>query len=126
MSELSKIHILVIDDDEDIVELVCEELEEEGFQVSCAHGGIEAYDMICDNTYHFIICDTTMPNGNGDELLEKLLSENKLAEAKFFFATGLVEYTEESVKELGAHGLFAKPFEIDDIVKGIKKEFNIS
>ena len=66
--------VLVVEDEEIVRTLVCDVLEEEGYQVLCASDGIEGLRMAkeFDGHIHLLVSDVIMPHMNGPELAEKL------------------------------------------------------
>lgn len=68
--------ILVVDDEEHIRILLKTILTKEGFEVSLAKDGMEAYDMYLDTTFDMVLLDEMMPSMNGNELIEAIRKEN--------------------------------------------------
>ena len=66
--------VLVVEDEEIVRELVCDVLEEQGYNVICAADGLEALEMAgnFDGTIHLLVTDVIMPHMNGHELAGKL------------------------------------------------------
>jgi len=65
-------HILVADDEPNITRALQVRLESAGFDVSTAHTGSDALDLVQRTHPDLIILDILMPEGNGFEVLEKL------------------------------------------------------
>ena len=73
-------HVLIVDDDPDAAGIVREVLEKEGWQVTTAHNGREALDLLTHGVVvHLILLDLVMPVMNGVELLRILKSYTRLA-----------------------------------------------
>jgi CheY-like chemotaxis protein len=72
--------VLIIEDDQDVRETLVEELRAEGFAVMSAASGAEAIELL-GSTRHpcAIIVDLLMPGIVGQEILEYLQSEERLA-----------------------------------------------
>lgn len=68
-------HILVVDDDPEIVELISIYLYNEGFQVSKASDGQQALQKIRETSVDLIVLDIMMPKTDGMEVLRKLREE---------------------------------------------------
>jgi two-component system response regulator RpaA len=77
---------LVVDDEEDLRDLVATELELAfGAQVVQAPGGTAALAILrADPAFDAIVCDYTMPAGNGGELFLKLRESPALVKIPFF------------------------------------------
>ncbi len=65
MTDTSSQLILVIDDDKDIVQTIKGNLELDGYQVVCAHGGREGLDLIQTQRPNLIILDLGLPDIDG-------------------------------------------------------------
>jgi DNA-binding response OmpR family regulator len=70
-------HILVVDDEPHIGELYRSELEDEGYAVTVATSGQEAFVVIDENPPDLIVLDIQMPGMDGIEMLEKLVGSDK-------------------------------------------------
>jgi DNA-binding response OmpR family regulator len=64
--------ILVIDDEPFFCEVLCEILQEEGYQVALATSGIEALSTYRDYLPDKVLLDIRMPGKNGLEVLREL------------------------------------------------------
>ena len=64
--------ILVVEDDPDIAMALQDLLEFEGFQVDCAQTCRQAFLSIEQHTYHAVLLDLGLPDGDGSSILEKL------------------------------------------------------
>lgn len=62
---METINILVVDDDREIVNAICKLLESEGYKTLKAYDGLDAIDILNQNTVHLIILDIMMPNQDG-------------------------------------------------------------
>ena len=57
--------LLVVDDDPGIVNILSISLEESGYEVDEAHDGVEAVELLQNNSYDVAIVDAVMPKMNG-------------------------------------------------------------
>ena len=107
-------HILVIEDDHDIRELIKLQLELKNYQVSAAQNGIEALNLINENDYDLFLIDRMLPDSNGIAICEKLRASEKNQTTPIILITALSE-TEDIIKGLdsGADDYITKPFDIN-------------
>jgi len=70
-------HVLVIDDDENMLELLRIILEDWSLQVSTAASGKEAMEQIPGGQFDVIITDFHLPDTTGGELLRQINSEHR-------------------------------------------------
>jgi len=110
--------VLLVDDEVDLLELITEDFEEAGYNVSTAFDGPSALKMILTNEYDLIVSDNHMPGFTGLELLEHMREHNN--KTPVFIFSGNVDI-EEQVIELGAKGLIKKPCFGRDIIERVQK-----
>ncbi len=98
--------VLVVEDEEIVRELVCEVLEDHGYNVICAPDGIEALRVAegYDGEIHLLVTDVIMPHMNGHELAGKL-SELR-PEMKILYVSGY------SDNDIGDHGVLDPRYEL--------------
>ena len=121
-----KYHILVVDDDDRIRELVKEYLNDNEFIVSTANSAEEAKIKLDYFKFDLIVLDVMMPGQNGFEFTEEIKKNSNLP-IILLTAKGEVENRIQGL-ELGADDYLGKPFEpkelllrINNIVKKSKK-----
>ena len=64
--------ILIVDDEINIVNVLREYAEYNGFQVDCAYDGLEALDRIEQQNYDCVLLDIMMPKLDGIETIKAL------------------------------------------------------
>ena len=107
--EKNKFHILVVDDDDKIRELIKQFLIEKGFIVSSAVDSLDAKSKLEIFNFHLIILDVMMPGQSGYELTKEL-KQTKNIPIILLTAKGEVESRIHGL-ELGADDYLGKPFE---------------
>jgi len=65
-------HILLIDDDVELCQLMTRFLRNEGFQVTSAHDGDSGLQAINDTPFDLVVLDIMMPKKNGMDVLREL------------------------------------------------------
>ena len=75
-------HALVVDDDEDIRESLCDMLSDEGYRVTTAVDGSEALRLLAREAEPFdvMLLDLRMPNTNGHDVLAAMRVDQALPE----------------------------------------------
>jgi len=124
--EKIKYHILVVDDDDRIRELVKEYLNENDFIISTGNSAEEAKIKLGYFKFDLIVLDVMMPGQNGFELTKEI-KKNSNVPIILLTAKGEVENRIQGL-ELGADDYLGKPFEpkelllrINNIIKKNKK-----
>ena len=116
--EKNKFHILVVDDDDKIRELVRQFLVENGFIVSTAINAEDAKIKIDTFNFNLIVLDVMMPGQSGYELTEEL-KLSKSIPVILLTAKGEDESRIHGLK-LGADDYLGKPFEPQELLLRIK------
>jgi len=111
-------HILVVDDDDRIRELVKEYLRENKFVVSSANSSEEAKIKLSYFKFDLIVLDVMMPGQNGFELTKEI-KKNSTTPIILLTAKGEVESRIEGL-EIGADDYLGKPFEPKELLLRIK------
>ena len=116
--EKIKYHILVVDDDDRIRELVKEYLNENGFIVSTGNSAEEAKTRLEYFKFDLIVLDVMMPGQNGFELTKEI---KKYSSVPIILLTAKSE-VESRIEglELGADDYLGKPFEPKELLLRIK------
>tara|TARA_B100001057_G_C22568246_1_gene840094 strand:- start:145 stop:822 length:678 start_codon:yes stop_codon:yes gene_type:complete len=116
--EKIKYHILVVDDDDRIRELVKEYLKENKFVISTANSAEEAKIKLDYFKFDLIVLDVMMPGQSGFELTKEI-KKNSTVPIILLTAKGEVENRIEGL-ELGADDYLGKPFEPKELLLRIK------
>ena len=111
-------HILVVDDDDGIRNLVKEYLNQNNFLVTTANSAEDAQDKINIIKFDLIVLDIMMPKKSGLEFLEE--NKNKLGTPIILLtAKGKPSERIEGL-EIGADDYLSKPFEPKELILRIK------
>ena len=116
--EKTKSHILVVDDDDRIRELVKEYLNENDFIVTTASNSEEAKTKLGYFKYDMMILDVMMPGQTGFELTKEIKKKLNIP-IILLTAKGEVENRVHGL-ELGADDYLGKPFEPKELLLRIK------
>jgi phosphate regulon transcriptional regulator PhoB len=114
-------HILVIDDEADIVELVSYNLKKEGFIVDSALNGETALGKIRKSRYDLVVLDLMLPGIQGIELCRILRNDPKTESLPIIMLTAKGEEVDRILGlEMGADDYIAKPFSPRELVARVK------
>ena len=117
----SKIHILVVDDEPDILEIVSYNLKTEGYVVTTTDNGIKAIELARKINPQLILLDLMMPEMDGIETCEKIRAIPSLNNIliSFFTARG-EDYSQVAGYEAVADDYITKPIKPKVLVSKIK------
>jgi len=113
-------HILVVDDEENILTLFEDELTDAGYRVTTAGTGREALDQIEEETPDLLILDIRMPDMHGLEVLAKIRETNK--DLPVIMCTAIHGLKDDyTVWEAGVSAYLTKPINLDDLVYKVQE-----
>ncbi|WP_341711428.1 ATP-binding protein [Erythrobacter sp.] len=81
-------HVLVIDDETDVAELIAEILRRDGFTADMVHSGEEGLDALAGTDYDAMLVDINMPGIGGRGFLERIKTEKPALTRRIAFVTG--------------------------------------
>jgi len=109
--------ILIVDDEANLRRTLAEILSAHGYTILEAEDGAAAVKLLHDATPDLIFSDWKMPQMGGEQFLQYLRSEPRLASIPVIVITafGSSHSAIEAVR-LGAYDFVTKPFDLDEIV----------
>lgn len=117
----SKAHILVVDDEEDIRELVKYNLEREGHIVTCAGSGESAVEIARRDDIDLIVLDLMLPGIDGLEVTRTLKGRPGTAAIPILMLSAKGEEADiVTGLELGADDYVPKPFSPRELLARIR------
>ncbi len=114
-------HLLLVDDDPNLVLLVKDYLEFRGYEVTTAENGKEALEVLSKQIPDMIICDVMMPEMDGYALIERVRQDARISWVPVMFLSAKGQ-SQDRVKGLdtGADVYMVKPFEPEELVAQVK------
>lgn len=113
-----KRHLLVVDDDIDILDLVVTYLESEGFRVSSSENAEKALEIVRNDKPDLAILDIILGNSDGFTLYRDI---QKIVDVAVIFLSGKGEEIERIIGlELGADDFITKPFNPRELLARIR------
>ena len=124
-SRATSAHVLVVDDDRAMCQLLVDLLRDEGYSVDVAHDGESAIELQRTSPCDLIITDLMMPKMKGIELIHRLREIDGAAPVLLITAFGSIESAVEAMRA-GAFHYVTKPFHNDEILIQIKRALDQS
>lgn len=112
----SRPHILVVDDEEELCELITLRLEHHGFRVSAELASRGALEVLEREVVDAVILDLRLHNENGLDLLTEIQKRSLDLPVVVLTAHGSIEVAVEAMK-CGAYGFLTKPFDDHELVE---------
>lgn len=109
--------ILVVEDEKQILNLIRMNLLDAGYGCVCAENGLEAADILEQETFDLAILDIMLPGLNGYELLEYM----RPMQIPVIFLTAKSDVADRvRGLKLGAEDYMVKPFEIVELLARVE------
>lgn len=112
-------HILVVEDEKRLANLVRRALEEEGHVVDVTFDGAEALDMAEGTEYDLLVLDLMLPHMDGMEICRRLRAEGKDTRILMLTARDAIEDRVTGL-ESGADDYLIKPFSFAELIARVK------
>lgn len=109
--------VLVVDDDPDILDAICDILEGEGYRVARARHGIEALERVDEETPAIILLDLMMPVMDGLAFAQALKQRPRFPRIPIVVISA--DGSPQKAAAVGAAGFLAKPFDIDALLSQV-------
>lgn len=121
---LSKKHILIIDDDVNMLKLLRMFLSDD-YQVTIVDSGKQALEFIVRHTPDLILLDYMMPLFDGPHILEIIRKREETKAVPVLFLTSVTE--KDKILECLAHnpqGYLIKPISREELLQRVDEVFN--
>lgn len=116
-------HILIIEDEYTLAELIKEKLTKEGYTIDIETDGEGGYYNALSGLYDLIILDVMLPSMNGFEILKKLRENEVDTKIIMLTAKSMLEDKLNGL-ENGANDYLTKPFHIEELLARVNIQLN--
>jgi DNA-binding response OmpR family regulator len=113
------VHILVIEDERRLANLIRRALEEEGHVVDVAHDGAEGLDVATATDYDLLVLDLMLPHVDGIEIAKRLRASHNDVRILMLTARDAVEDRVDGL-ESGADDYLMKPFSFSELLARVR------
>lgn len=114
--------VLVVEDDNDLRESLCQALRDHGFSVLSATNGQQALDVLHEGARpDVILLDLMMPALNGWEFRDALRDDPQLAQIPQLVISAYMDESEQHVLGLPPDDCIRKPFHIRILLEAIER-----
>ncbi len=107
-------HLLVVDDEAGIREMLAIVFRKDGYRVSAARGCVEALALLDGEAPDLVLTDLKMPDGSGFEVLKKVRETHRETPVVMITAYSSTKTAVDALKQ-GAYDYIAKPFDMDEL-----------
>ena len=124
MQNKSKKHILIIDDEPDVTDLLKDFFEQKNFKTGIAADGNKALGSFKDALPDIVITDLLLPGEHGINIIKTIKDEYSLP---VIIITGI--YKKEEIKNIiddySVEGFFEKPVNLEALLKKVNSILNV-
>jgi len=121
---MADLHILLVDDEEELVSTLADRLEFRGYHADAVLSGADAIKKIGQKSYNVAVIDVKMPEINGIEVMKMMLKLQPDIKIILMTGHGSTEEGERGMAE-GAFDYMVKPINIDLLTDKIKTAVGI-
>ncbi len=116
-SELKKLRILLIDDNERITKMFTIFLTLKNLECVVANEGKEGLKLILSQNFDIVLLDLAIPEFDGYDIINELEKNDKIKDNKIilFTASNISQKKLKELFERGVHSYIAKPADIDEV-----------
>ena|SRR5665647_603492 len=117
--------ILILDDDQDLLSVVKPLLKKNGFDVWAFANWQKAWEDIKRSKPNLILLDVFLKGMDGMDVCKKLKSISSTRNIPVIMFSSYPNIAETAIDEFGADEFIAKPFEVNELVRKIKKVLSV-
>ncbi|MDY7037970.1 MAG: response regulator, partial [Thermodesulfobacteriota bacterium] len=110
------LHIIIIDDEEDLVGNLRDILAEKGYLVESAFDGRSGLELCREKKFDVALVDIKLPDIQGDEIVRKIAKVSPKTECILITGYASLEGAIEAVRQKEVVAYETKPLEIDRII----------
>lgn len=116
-----KQHILVVDDESQIRELLSIYLRKQGYEISIASTSAETHSALANNPVDLVVLDIGLAEEDGLNLLEHLKATHPQIRVIMLTGMGFVEDLLQEAHDKGADGYVSKVLPLDELLIAIER-----
>jgi two-component system, NtrC family, response regulator AtoC len=113
-------HVLVLDDDEALCDLLATELAELGYHAVCTTHAEEAEELLRGSRFDAVVMDVRMPGRSGIDLCAEVLKTRPDLPVILMSAFGTIDVTVQAMRA-GAYDFITKPFEVETLDLALRR-----
>jgi two-component system, OmpR family, response regulator len=113
--------VLVVEDELDIQDIIAASLRAAGFRVATAANGEEALHQLAALAPRVLLLDMRMPVLDGRGFVSQARERGLNLPPLILMAATTEDYAKQWVAEIGAVGVLAKPFELEELAATVQR-----
>jgi two-component system, OmpR family, phosphate regulon response regulator PhoB len=114
-------HVLIVDDERDLVRVVEFNLQQAGYETAAAYTGEEALQKVRHRVPDLVVLDLMLPDISGTEVCRQIKASPRTREVPVLMLTARTDEVDRVVGfEVGADDFVTKPFSVRELVLRIR------
>lgn len=114
-------HVLIVEDEENIVESLSFLLEREGYDVKSVLDGSRALAHLQERLPDLLILDVMLPGVDGFEILRSIRADESLETLPVIMLTAKMQQQDRrTAEEIGVNAFVTKPFSNAEVISIVK------
>jgi DNA-binding NtrC family response regulator len=114
-------HILIVDDEESICDLLSEYFQKRGYTVTTADNAEKAKKLSDEIPINLVILDVLLPDGDGMDLLESIKASHPSLPIIIMTGIGFDEELLREAQEKGASGYVSKTLPVEQLLMEVHR-----
>ena len=116
-------HVLIIDDNTEITDMLSFYLEGDGYECKVVNDGNEGMQAIKSDDFDLALLDLAMPEFSGLDIIESLKNDNLIEKRKIIILTAstLSEADTDALLREGIKAVLKKPISLDELSSTLKQ-----
>ncbi|MBK5933035.1 response regulator receiver domain-containing protein [Rhodovulum imhoffii] len=117
-------HVLLIEDEPNIIEAIRFILSRDGWRVDTHSDGQSALDAVLDRRPDVVILDVMLPNRSGYDILREIREQDEIGSLPVLLLTAKGQAKDREMAErLGASRFMTKPFSNTEVLAALRELF---
>lgn len=113
-------HILIVEDDIDINNLITKTLKKQQYEITQAFSGSEALLQLSLSEYDLMLLDLMLPGASGEEIINRVRDEKEMPIIVISAKTSLKDKV--NLLNMGADDYITKPFESEEVIARVNSQ----
>ena len=124
--ETSAEHILIVDDQPELADILAVTLGKRGYRVDCAYDGEQALQWLRTNLPDMILLDVAMPRIDGYDVCRAIKADKRLKDIPVIFVSAIqdVEVKAQAFK-VGGVDYITKPYQREEILARVRTHLDL-
>jgi CheY-like chemotaxis protein len=112
-------HVLIVEDDDQVREVLEDVLSEEGYRAIATQDGLEALEWLSSLPVDLIIVDILMPHLDGPGLIKRVRQTSRWAAIPILVVSAFANL--DRYQNLPVDGFLLKPFDVSALLENVQK-----